>query len=69
MPERRLFVVNARVAMYVNVCFGSWTEVRNRVLDVGFTPKNRHYVAGGACPFHATYGHPDRDDRDDWCRL
>ena len=32
------------------VRFGSLAEVRNRVLDVGFTPKNRHYVAGGACP-------------------
>ena len=37
--------------------FGSSTEVRNRVLDVGFTPKNRHYVAGGACPFRANSGH------------
>ncbi len=41
----------------LNVRFGSSTEVRNGVLDVGFTPKNRHYVAGGACPFRANSGH------------
>ncbi len=39
-----------------HVGFGSSTEVRNGVLDVGFTPKNRHYVAGGACPFRASNG-------------
>jgi hypothetical protein len=49
--------------------FGSSTEVRNRVLDVGFTPKNRHYVAGWACPFRASNGHSDRGGRDDWYRL
>ena len=36
--------------------FGSSTEVRNGVLDVGFTPKNGHYVAGRACPFRANSG-------------
>jgi hypothetical protein len=33
-----------------NVRYGSSTEVRNGVLDVGFTPKNGHYVAGGGSP-------------------
>jgi len=40
-----------------DVRFGSLAEVRNRVLDVGFTPKNRLYVAGWACPFRANSGH------------
>jgi hypothetical protein len=39
------------------------TEVRNGVLDVGFTPKNGHYLAGGACPFCATSGHHAQGDR------
>ncbi len=40
-----------------DVRFGSSTAVRNGVLDVGFTPKNGHYVAGRACPFRAKKRH------------
>jgi hypothetical protein len=32
-------------------------DIGARIRDVGFTPKNRHYVAGGACPFRARKGH------------
>ncbi len=39
------------------VRFGSLAEVRNRVLDVGFTPKNRLYVAGWACLLRAIGRH------------